>query len=78
MSSNAQIEVYLLNSAQFISADDSAPNLPTSYYFASGNVTSLLLNLTLTKGSYYLVFYSAPSDYARQVVVTRAIELTPG
>jgi hypothetical protein len=77
VSANAEIEVYLLNSAQFITAADSAPGLPNSYVFASGNVTSLALNLTVAKGSYYLVFYSAPSDYPRQVVITQAIELTP-
>ncbi len=78
-SSNAMIDVFLVNSTQFMNL---APySHPSDYVFSSGYVDSLALDLPLTKGFYYLVFYDmvpADSGLIVMVHVTHAIELAPG
>jgi hypothetical protein len=78
LSADGEIEAYVLNSTQFTDVDRGGGASPRSYEFASGNVTSVALNLMLPKGSYYLVFYSVPSSSPREVLVTEAIELARG
>ncbi len=72
------VDVFLVNSTQFMNLGPYSH--PSDYVFSSGYVDSLALDLPLTKGSYYLVFFDVvPADSGSTVVVhvTRAIELVP-
>ena len=78
LTSNALIDVFVVNSTQFMNMGSYSH--PSDYVFSSGYVDSLALNLPLTKGFYYLVFYdTVPADSGSIVMVhvTHAIELAP-
>jgi hypothetical protein len=72
------IEAYVVNSTQF--RDLNPYSFPSTYEFASGYVSSFTLDLHVTNGSYYLVFYNVlPSNpsFILTVHVTQAIAVTP-
>jgi hypothetical protein len=72
------IQAYVVNSTQF--RDLNPYSFPSTYEFASGYVSSLTLDLHVTNGSYYLVFYNVlPSNPSSilTVRVVQAIAVTP-
>lgn len=78
LKANFQIQVFVVNSTQFRYVGPYEP--PTDYFFSSGYVNSVALNLSLAKGSYYLVFFDiAPANTSQSVAVdiTQAIKITP-
>ena len=60
VTSSTYVTIYILNMTQYNNLKDSRPFAPTYFAFADSGA---FLNVTLTSGNYYLVFYNHNSQW---------------
>jgi hypothetical protein len=76
------IEAYVMNQTQYRAIDQEMNHYPPDgFEFASGNASSVVLNVSVSTGSYFLVFLDAhpsSSSAGLSVHVTETVRLTAG
>ena len=69
------IEAYIMNPAQYSVIDQEInPYPPGGYEFASGNTSSVILNVHVSTGSYFLVFLDTLPSNSSAVLSAQVTE----